>query len=199
MKKKLLVVIDMVNGFVNFGALHDRYINHITEGIREVILEYLDRGYDVVAFQDCHELSDTELQEYPVHCLKGTEECELVSELQPFAADMNIIFKNTTNGFKEELFQQFYQERFKEYEDIVVVGCCTDICVTDFTVSLSDFHRERGIEIPIIVPKDLVETFESPGHLRSCCSLMAFQKMSCSGVQLIDHYDDLKNEKRFVL
>ena len=27
--KKVLINVDMVNGFVNFGAMHDKYINHV--------------------------------------------------------------------------------------------------------------------------------------------------------------------------
>ena len=37
MKKNMLVVVDMVNGFVNFGALADNKINKITPKIIKLI------------------------------------------------------------------------------------------------------------------------------------------------------------------
>ena len=38
--KKLLLVIDMVNGFVKEGALADEYINNITPNIIKLIEEF---------------------------------------------------------------------------------------------------------------------------------------------------------------
>lgn len=195
MKKELLVVVDMVNGFVNVGALHDPYINHITPGIKRLIEEFEKNGNFILAFQDCHEIGDKEFENYPIHCLKGSYESELIPELKPFQSKIKCISKKTTNGFLEIEFQKFYQEHVDELERIVVVGCCTDICVTDFTTSLASYHKEKGKEIPIVVPIDLVETFENPMHPRNMYNEIGLETMRKAGIQLITSYEIFKNKQ----
>lgn len=195
MKKRLFVIVDMVNGFVHFGALHDPYINHITPEIKKLAFMFLEMGSDVLAFRDCHQMGDLEFETYPVHCLIDTKESELIPELKPLENQMIVIPKNTTNGFLEEAFQEFYKEHSHEYEEIVVAGCCTDICVADFTTSLSRFHQEQGISIPIIVPKNLVETFDGNGHNREIYNEIGFERMRTAGVELVDDYHDYLKEK----
>lgn len=197
MKKKLIVVVDMVNGFVNIGALHDPYINRIVPGIKALVESELEKGNDVIDFRDCHSLTDEEFKNYPIHCLAGTEESELVPELQPLKGRMIDIPKDTTNGFKTDMFKKFYQEHYEEYDEIVVVGCCTDICVTDFTTSLAQFHKENGINTPIMVPMDLVETFDGPNHDRKIMNEVGFENMRKAGVNLVETYTTQKN-KEFV-
>ncbi len=198
MKKKLFVVVDMVNGFVNFGALHDPYINRIVPGIKNLIEEALEQGNDVLDFRDCHSLTDKEFETYPIHCLDGTEESELVPELQPLKGRMIDIPKNTTNGFQTEQFKKFYQEHYEEYDEIVVVGCCTDICVTDFATSLAKFHETNGINTPITVPMDLVETFDGPNHDRNVMNEVGFENLRKAGVNLVETYASRK-EKQYTL
>ena len=41
--KKLLVIIDMINGFVKEGALADKQINNITPNIIKLIEEYIKK------------------------------------------------------------------------------------------------------------------------------------------------------------
>lgn len=192
MKKKLVVVVDMVNGFVNIGALHDSYINHIIPGIKDFVEKNLEEGNDVISFRDCHSLTDEEFKVYPIHCLNGTEESELVPELKPLGGKMIDIPKDTTNGFRTEQFKQFYQAHYEEYDEIVVVGCCTDICVTDFTTSLAEFHRKNRINTPITVPMNLVETFDGPNHDRKVMNEVGFENMRKAGVNLVETYESKK-------
>ena len=196
MKKDLLVIVDMVNGFVREGNLHDFYINHITKQIKSLTEEFIRKGNHIVAFKDCHQLGDIEFETYPVHCLEGTSESELIPELKPLESNMVMIPKNTTNGFNTKQFQEFYMKHYKEIENIVVVGCCTDICVTDFTTSLVHFQQENGIEVPIIVPIDMVETFDSEVHPREVYNELGFEKMRKAGVTLVSNYSEYKKTEK---
>ncbi|MCI9233745.1 MAG: cysteine hydrolase [Bacilli bacterium] len=198
MKKKLIVVIDMVNGFVNIGALHHSYINHIASGIKMLVEQKLKNGDDVISFRDCHSLTDKEFENYPIHCLSGTVESELIPELKSLGEKMVDIPKNTTNGFETEQFQKFYQTHYKEYDEIIVVGCCTDICVTDFVLALAEFHKKNAINTPITVPMDLVETFDGPNHDRKVMNEIGFEKLRKEGVNLVESYIE-KKEKQYVL
>lgn len=195
--KKLFIIIDMVNGFVNEGNLHDPYINHITEGIVELTQECKKHKDTILAFKDCHEMGDIEFQTYPVHCLQGTKESELIQELQPFEKDMIVIPKNTTNGFSEPKFRKFYEQHYKEYEEIIVTGCCTDICVQDFTTSLIQFHKEKEIETPIIVPINLVETFDGVNHPRKLYNEIGLENMRRAGIYLVEQYHRKEYVKQY--
>ena len=46
--KKLLLVIDMVNGFVKEGALADKAINNITPNIINLIKKYVQEENDII-------------------------------------------------------------------------------------------------------------------------------------------------------
>lgn len=194
MKKRLFVIVDMVNGFVKEGNLHDPYINHITEGIKELAQQLIENKDTVLAFKDCHEMTDKEFESYPVHCLKGTSESELVEELRPLETDMEVIPKNTTNGFLEPRFREYYEKYYLEYEEIIVVGCCTDICVADFTTSLAYFHKENQINTPITVPINLVETFDGPNHNRETYNEIGLERMRKAGVNLVEQYQITKGK-----
>ena len=43
--KELLIVVDMVNGFVREGAMADSYIEHIIKPIEHMINEFLNNHF----------------------------------------------------------------------------------------------------------------------------------------------------------
>ena len=103
--KELLVIVDMVNGFINFGALADKKIDTITPNIVKLIKHAKESGTEIVAFRDCHKITDDEFKDYPPHCLDGDAESELIPQLKEFEKDMFVIKKNTTNGFETKAFK----------------------------------------------------------------------------------------------
>ena len=54
----LLVVVDMVKGFVDHGALADKNINRIVDGLVDKINLFLEKQEPIVAFKDTHEEND---------------------------------------------------------------------------------------------------------------------------------------------
>ncbi len=160
--KNLLVVIDMINGFVNEGALADKRINEIVPAIVAKIEQAKANGDMIVAFRDSHSMDDEEFKSYPPHCLKGSWESELIDALKPYEKDMIVIEKNTTNGFKTPEFRKLIKEN--RFDNIDVTGCCTDICVSDFTQSLIRYFNENKISTNISISQDSVDTFSLPGH-----------------------------------
>lgn len=52
---KLLVVVDMVNGFINMGKLSDKHINRIVPNVEKLIKDAIKGGDKIVAFVDIHE------------------------------------------------------------------------------------------------------------------------------------------------
>jgi nicotinamidase-related amidase len=80
--EKLLVVVDMVNGFIKEGNMADPYINHITPRIIELVEESIKENEGVAFIKDTHEPTSREFKKFPIHCLKGTSESEVIDELR---------------------------------------------------------------------------------------------------------------------
>lgn len=160
--KKLVVVVDMVNGFVNFGNLADKNINRIVPNCVKLVQTALEEGDRVVAFKDCHTINDPEFKAFPPHCIKGSQESELVPELKPYEKFMTVIEKPTTNGFKTQAFKDLIEK--ETFDCVVVAGCCTDICVANFLESLYEYLQEKKQNTSLYVVADAVDTFGGKDH-----------------------------------
>ena len=55
--KKCLIIVDMVNGFVREGGLHDTYIEHTIKRQQELIEEYQKEKELIIFIKDSHELN----------------------------------------------------------------------------------------------------------------------------------------------
>jgi len=182
--KNLLVVIDMVNGFVHFGALADKKINKITPKIINLIKTSDKNRFEIIAFKDCHEINDEEFKAFPPHCIKGTEESELIPELKPFEDKFDyIINKNTTNGFITKEFQ--YLLKRNQYNNVIVCGCCTDICVSNFVESYINFIKANNLNTKIYVVENACYTFDSPEHSADLCHKNALENMAKKGAKIV--------------
>ncbi len=182
--KKLLLIIDMVNGFTKEGALADEYINHINENIISLIKEFKASNNDIISIQEGHREDSKEFENFPKHCVLGSKEAELIDELKPYENDMKLIRKNSTSGFVTEEFQKYLKENEKDLEEIIITGCCTDICVINFAIPLKNYINEHNLNISVIVPKNAVETYDSTNHSREEYNEMAFKLMEQSGIKI---------------
>ncbi len=181
--ERMLVVIDVINGFIREGALSDRGIERIIPPIVRMVGAAAEREDVIVAFCDCHTKDSPELQSFPPHCLAGTRESKLVEELLPFENDMTIFPKNSTNGFLVPEFGALLKT-MTVLKEVTVVGCCTDICILNFSVVLKNYFNEIGREVEVTVPMEAVETFDLPGHPRDKFNEMAVTLMKQAGVRV---------------
>lgn len=189
--KNLLVIIDMVNGFVNFGALADKNINKITPTIIKAIKNARQNNYNVVAFKDCHNAFDEEFNDFPPHCLKGSEESELIPELKKYENYFDyIIDKNTTNGFITQEFKQILKNN--HFDNVYVCGCCSDICVINFVSSYLNFIKSNNLSTKVIVYENACYTFDGENHNAEICHQKAILDMKKMGA-LIQNFN--KQEK----
>lgn len=180
--KELLIVVDMINGFVKEGALADPYINHIVLGLKRLI-EYYKKNNGVAFIQDTHKSDCPEFKKFPPHCLEGTRESEIIDELKPYVNGSYIYNKNSRStlfakGFISDL------EKMKNLKKVVVTGCCTDLCVLDLAIPLVNYFDEINRDTQVVVPMDLVETYDACGHNREEYNNMAFKLMEQEGVKL---------------
>lgn len=187
-KKKLLVIVDMIQGFVKEGNMADPYINHITPEVLRLTKKFMEEGEDVIAFKDMHEIGCKEFTKFPEHCVKGTKECELVEELQVYEPQMTVIPKNSTNGFITPAYQNYLRINQHKIREIVVCGCCTDICVTNFTISQLNDIDQKNLDIEVIVPENAIETYDAEVHPRDQYHKMGKILMKQAGAKLVKKY-----------
>ena len=96
--KRLLIVVDMINGFVRKGVLANKEIEEIIPENIKLIEEFLNDEEGAVALvRDSHSKNAPEFKTFPEHCLEGTEESELVEELIKYEKDSLVYKKNSTN------------------------------------------------------------------------------------------------------
>lgn len=179
--KSLLVIIDMIKGFTSIGNLKSDYISNIALNIRS----YSTRFSDVIAINDAHEDNDCEFNLYPAHCIDGTKESELCNELIDIDFSY-ILYKNSTNGFFSYNFLNVFNDYIKNNFDFIVTGCCTDICVLQFCLTFKAYLNHINKDLNIIVPVNLVETYDDINHPRNELVKFSLYLMKNMGIKLIN-------------
>ena len=151
-----LLVVDMVVGFMEPG--HNLYCGdearEIVPRVRRLIEDELAKGSAVFFICDNHEPDDLEFQMFPVHCVKGTEEAEVIGELAGY--DGVMIPKRRYSAFYDTDLERRLTELAPD--KIIICGVCTDICVMH---TASDArNRDYSVE----VPADCVASFDPSAH-----------------------------------
>lgn len=169
--KELLFVVDMVNGFVKEGSMHDKKIMNIVDSIKEECECHEHR----IFIADTHESDAIEFNSFPSHCVKDTSESEIIDELKPYVT--TLIEKNSTNTF-----HVLDKEILNEYDSFMLVGCCTDICVMQFALSLKTYLNQMNMAKQVVVKESGVATYDAPYHNANEYHKMAINMMSQSGI-----------------
>jgi len=180
--EKILIVTDMINGFINEGAIADKAIGKITPEIVKHVEEHIKGGHKIIAFMDCHNKDSVEFKAFPPHCIKGTSEADLIPELKPFADKMTLLEKNSTSGFMVKGFADLVGNA----KEITITGCCTDICILNLAIPLKNYFNEQNKDVRVIVPKNSVATYHIDNvHDAEEFSEMAFKLMKQAGVEVV--------------
>ena len=178
--RTILLIVDINKGFAKAGALYSDRIEKLINPISNLAKYALNNGIKVKAFTDYHTEDSIELKAYPKHCMKYTDEWELVDELN--LEGIEVIKKNSTNGFLEENFIL----NKEEIDNVIIVGDCTDICIYQLAISLrAEFNRVNK-DGDIYVPKKLVDTFDMPMHKANFMNYVFLNSMIDNGVNVIE-------------
>ena len=143
---KLLVVIDMQNDFIN-GALGSPEAISIVPNVAAKIAEYKSAGRPIVYTCDSHNSNYMNTQEgkyLPIpHCISGTKGWEIADGLY---VEGSIVDNKHSFGSTNLVayIATNYRGRFDEIE---VVGLCTDICVVSNVMILKAFLPEVKITV----------------------------------------------------
>jgi nicotinamidase/pyrazinamidase len=158
MAGQALIVVDMHNGFLREGNLaSDRCLDVLPAVVAEVE-RALAAGQRVIFTADTHEGDDAEFKIFPVHCVRGSREAELVDELQRFLGhpDVNVVAKRRYSAlFETELEGLLHRHGI---DSVRICGVCTDICVLHTTADL----RNRDIAVTVVAAG--TATFDAPEH-----------------------------------
>ena len=145
-KKKLLVVVDYQNDFVN-GSLGFKKAEELEDSICAKIDVAHANGTDIVFTMDTHSENYLYTQEgakLPVpHCVTGTQGWELYGKVKVLAEGYPMLLKNTF-GCKV-LFD--YLLKAPTYDEIELVGLVSDICVISNAVMAKTAQPEALIVV----------------------------------------------------
>ncbi len=136
---KTLIVIDMQNDFID-GALGTAEAVAIVEQVRAKIEAYAKEGLSILYTRDTHTedyLNTPEGKKLPVpHCIKGTHGWQIREGL--YREGSEIIDKPSFGytGWKGRAF-----------EEIELVGLCTDICVVSNALILKALYPNAAISV----------------------------------------------------
>ncbi len=179
-----LLVIDMVNGFAHEGVLADPYIKRLIPMQKKLIEFYHNsKGKKVAFVKENHHKHSKEFNDFPPHCIAGTEEAMLVEELREYEEGAKEYLKNSTSViFAKDFLNDL--ETMKNLKRLIITGCCTDICVLNAAIPLVNYFNEYDREVEVVVPEQLVETYDIKDvHERDTYNAMALTLMKQAGVK----------------
>lgn len=179
-----LIVVDMVKGFCTVGPLSSTRSTLVVNPILQ--LNSIMKDNKKVYFIDSHNADSIEFKSYPVHCVKESEEEELIDELKECSNDstVTIIKKNSVNGFHSNKFKEWLNAN-RDIDNFIITGVCTDICVEAFAITLLTYFNEVNEEKTIIVPINTVETFDLGLHNADLMNIMSLYKMKSNGIKVV--------------
>ena len=129
----VVLVVDMLKGFLEPGHnLYHADSRRIIPNVRRLIAQEKAAGAEILFLADNHDPDDLEFQVFPVHCVIGTAETEVIPELADFVAAAgggkdNIIAKKRYSGF----FNTPLADRLARLapDKLLVCGVATNVCV----------------------------------------------------------------------
>ena len=138
---RTLIVIDVQNDFID-GSLGTKEAQAIVPNVKKKIEEYKSRGDEIIFTRDTHTsyyLNTNEGKHLPVeHCIYGTNGWNIADCLESIDYACDYINKPTFGWTR-------WNERV--FEDIELVGLCTDICVVSNALILKAMFPEANITV----------------------------------------------------
>ena len=156
---QVLLVVDMLKGFCEEGRplYCGPGVTPIIPFIRKLIDGYNEREETVIFICDSHEPDDLEFRMFPPHCVRGSEEAEVIDELRGAARNEVVIPKQRYSGFFGTNLNEILAGLKPDL--VEVVGVYTNICVL-YTV-----EELRNRDYPVRVRRRGVTSFDSGAHV----------------------------------
>lgn len=183
--RELLIVIDMVNGFVKEGALAAPSIMRVVPRQKELLKEALESNNTGIIFiRDSHPENAIEFKTYGPHCIEGTKETEVIDELKYYEQYAKEYLKNSTNlmyapNFMEDLL------KYNNLEKLRLMGCLSEVCVENGAIGLRTFLDQHNKGTEVYVHADAIDTFDAPGHDAKEATDEAIKRIQANGIKIL--------------
>jgi nicotinamidase-related amidase len=160
-ERTAVLVIDMQRDFLDPDApISTPGGRAIIPVINRLTAQARARGVPVIFTQEMHrsDRSDfgIELEFEPPHCLEGTPGMELAPELEVAPTDYRVHGKRRYDAFLGTDLETLL--RGLGIENLVVVGVCTDICVS------STVQHARNLDFRCFIPRECVAGTTAERH-----------------------------------
>lgn len=185
--KKLLIVVDMVNGFTKEGVMQNAYMKDLIPEIDRLIKLFRKENNGVMFVKESHNNNSKEFKKFPRHCVEGESEALIVDEFQRYVDSENVYNKNSTCAIFAPRFMDDINS-LNNLEEVVLVGGCTDICLMNAAIPLVNYFDENDKSVDVIVPINACDTYDSPLHNRNEYNEMAYKFMNQAGIKLVKKY-----------
>lgn len=184
--KNMLVVIDMVKGFVDEGALAAPSIKRVIPRQLELLEEYKndENGLNVFV-RDTHDEDSIEFKTFAPHCLRGTAETEVTDELKPYTINALDFEKNSTNFMLAPGVLDFFNE-CSSLEKLAFVGCLSEVCVKNAAITARNYFDQINRNVEVGVYEDAIDTFDAPNHNAEEVTEQALKDMASNGVKIYE-------------
>ena len=178
----------------NDSILHDNYIAHVEDDQVELIESVLEEGEGVALISECHLENSVEFFTFPKQCVMDTTETDFVDSIDKYRDRATVYLKNSTNAiFAPGMLADL--EKSRNLKEVIICGCCTDICVLNFSLSLKTYFNQKNKNVRVFVVKSATETYDAPDHNRDEYNKIAYSLMNVNGIEVVKDLKHLKERE----
>lgn len=195
--RKVLYMIDMNNGFVNFGNMANPKYNELVNEQLKLINKFRKENQLVNFVLEGHTTDSIEFDSYPSHCVLGTKEAELIPEFinEQNKENTRTYYKNSINGMLNRNLQDDIKSQ-DNLNEIVIGGVCADLCVMDFARTFSRYLDEINRRAKIFVVENTIDTYDSLEHNREEWMDIAKKVMTQAGIIMVSNIEELERKEK---
>ena len=195
--RKALYMIDMNNGFVNFGNMANPKYNELVNEQLKLINKFRKENQLVNFVLEGHTNDSIEFDSYPSHCVLGTKEAELIPEFidEQNKENTRTYYKNSINGMLNRNLQDDIKSQ-DNLNEIVIGGVCADLCVMDFARTFSRYLDEINRRAKIFVVENTIDTYDSLEHNREEWMDIAKKVMTQAGIIMVPNIEELERKEK---
>ncbi len=197
--RKILYNIDMLNDFAKFGgSLYDPRIETAIPEQLKLLRKFMNEQQAIAFIKDAHTLDSLEIKSksFPPHTIIGTTGAAVIDELKPFEEGSLIYPKNSTDAMAAPNVRKDIRTMTNLIE-VVGSGCCTDICVLNFLLSLKNELNQNNRDVAVFAVKKAIETYHIPNiHDRDFYTNAAYALMQQAGIILVENTEELEEQEK---
>lgn len=152
MDKKILIVVDMQNDFID-GSLGTTEAQAIVTNVKKKIEEYKSYGNPIIFTQDTHYadyLNTSEGKMLPVeHCIRLTNGWNIHHDLLEIINDLEcLVIEKPTFGSINLMWEiEDMIDNYGNNIELEFVGLCTDICVVSNVLMAKAYYPDLKIVV----------------------------------------------------